>query len=115
IPRLILEKNLYGFDIDDRAAQLSGFALMMRGRADDRRLLSADEPIALNVISIQESKGLSAEQIAKALLPSESRFALVPNTDLLPDTVAHPPLAISETLDVARGEIASMVLYFAEA
>ena len=37
IPRLILEKNLYGLDIDDRAAQLAGFALLMKARADDRR------------------------------------------------------------------------------
>jgi type II restriction/modification system DNA methylase subunit YeeA len=29
IPKLILEKNLYGLEIDERAAQLSGFALMM--------------------------------------------------------------------------------------
>jgi type II restriction/modification system DNA methylase subunit YeeA len=32
IPRLILEKNLHGLDIDGRAAQLSGFALMMKVR-----------------------------------------------------------------------------------
>ena len=38
IPRLILEKNLYGLDIDDRAVQLAAFALMMKGRVDDRRL-----------------------------------------------------------------------------
>ena len=38
ITRLILEKNLFGLDIDGRAAQLTGFALMMKGRADDRRL-----------------------------------------------------------------------------
>ena len=30
IPQLILEKNLFGLDIDDRAAQLSSFALMMK-------------------------------------------------------------------------------------
>ncbi|KDE48194.1 hypothetical protein DI43_05900 [Geobacillus sp. CAMR12739] len=32
IPFLILEKNLYGIDIDDRAAQLAAFALMMKAR-----------------------------------------------------------------------------------
>ena len=67
IPRLILEKNLYGLDIDDRAAQMAGFALMMKARADDRRLL--EEPIALNVLSLQESKGLPQEEIAVALAP----------------------------------------------
>ncbi len=67
IPRLILEKNLFGLDIDDRAAQMAGFALMMKARADDRRLL--EEPIALNVLSLQESKGLPQSEIAVALAP----------------------------------------------
>ena len=34
VPRLIIEKNLFGLDIDERAAQLTAFALMMKGRAD---------------------------------------------------------------------------------
>lgn len=34
---LILEKNLYGLDIDKRAYQLSYFALMMKARGYDRR------------------------------------------------------------------------------
>jgi len=67
IPRLILEKNVFGLDIDDRAAQMAGFALMMKARADDRRLL--EEPIALNVLSLQESKGLPQGEIAEALVP----------------------------------------------
>ena len=41
VAQLILEKNLFGLDIDGRAAQLTGFALMMKGRADDRRLFRA--------------------------------------------------------------------------
>lgn len=36
----ILEHNLYGLDIDDRAAQLSYFAVMMKARQYDRRFLS---------------------------------------------------------------------------
>ncbi|MQY78817.1 MAG: BREX-1 system adenine-specific DNA-methyltransferase PglX [Bacteroidetes bacterium] len=39
IPELIITKNLYGIDIDDRAAQLAGFALMMKGRKYYRRFL----------------------------------------------------------------------------
>jgi type II restriction/modification system DNA methylase subunit YeeA len=65
IPRLILEKNLYGLDIDDRAAQLAGFALLMKARADDRRLF--DNPPKLNVLSLQESTGLDADEIIQAL------------------------------------------------
>ena len=65
IPRLILEKNLYGLDIDERAAQLAGFALLMKARADDRRLL--DNPPKLNVLALQESKGLDADELIQAL------------------------------------------------
>lgn len=37
---LILENNLYGLDIDERAYQLAYFALMMKGRSYDRRFLT---------------------------------------------------------------------------
>lgn len=65
IPRLILQKNLFGLDIDDRAAQLAAFALLMKARADDRRLFN--EPIQLNVLALQESTGLDAAQLAQEL------------------------------------------------
>lgn len=37
IPRLILEKNLYGIEIDQRAGDLAALALTMKARAKDRR------------------------------------------------------------------------------
>jgi type II restriction/modification system DNA methylase subunit YeeA len=37
IPRLILEKNLYGIEIDHRAGDLAAFALTMKARKKDRR------------------------------------------------------------------------------
>lgn len=61
IPRLILENNLYGIDIDTRAAQLSSFALLMKAREDDRRLFS--NPPKLNIIALQDSQDLDADQI----------------------------------------------------
>jgi hypothetical protein len=67
IPRLILEKNLYGLDIDDRAAQLAAFALLMKARADDRRLFN--DPPKLNVLSLRESKGLDLDESATHLAP----------------------------------------------
>lgn len=66
IPRLILEKNLYGLDIDDRAGQLAYFALMMKARSYSRRLfrrVDVDNPIKINVCSIQESNGITKEDI----------------------------------------------------
>ncbi|MBE6418906.1 MAG: BREX-1 system adenine-specific DNA-methyltransferase PglX [Akkermansiaceae bacterium] len=38
--RSIIEKNIYGLDIDDRAAQLAYFAVMMKARQYDRRFLT---------------------------------------------------------------------------
>lgn len=61
IPQLILEKNLYGLDIDDRAAQLAYFALMMKARSYNRRIFR--KPLELNVCSIQESNGILQEAI----------------------------------------------------
>ncbi len=43
ISQLIIEKNLYGVDIDPRAAQLASFVLMMKGRQKHRRFLRAVE------------------------------------------------------------------------
>ena len=65
IPRMILENNLYGLDIDDRAGQLAYFALMMTARSKYRRFFRDIErnPIELNVCSIQESNGLTKEDI----------------------------------------------------
>ncbi|GMQ55526.1 BREX-1 system adenine-specific DNA-methyltransferase PglX [Halopseudomonas aestusnigri] len=69
IPRLILQKNLYGLDIDDRAAQLAGFALLMKAREDDRRLFDEEEsPPHLNVMAIQQSAGLPDEEMAQVIL-----------------------------------------------
>ncbi|EFH8042048.1 BREX-1 system adenine-specific DNA-methyltransferase PglX [Escherichia coli] len=56
IPQLILENNIFGLDIDDRAAQLSGFAMLMLARLDDRRILSPGRSVRLNIVSLQESK-----------------------------------------------------------
>jgi len=67
VPRLILEKNLYGLDIDDRAGQLAAFALLMKARADDRRLFN--DPPKLSVLSLQESKDLVADELAIHLAP----------------------------------------------
>lgn len=52
----ILENNLYGLDIDDRAAQLAYFAVMMKAREYDRKIFSRG--IQPNLYSIQESNGI---------------------------------------------------------
>jgi hypothetical protein len=65
IPRMILQNNLYGLDIDDRAAQLASFALIMKARHYNRRLFREieRESLDLNICSIQESNSIHKEAI----------------------------------------------------
>ena len=57
----ILENNLFGLDIDDRAAQLAYFAVMMKARQYDRRIFSRG--IQPHVYAIVESNGLDRSTI----------------------------------------------------
>ena len=54
--RSIVENNLYGLDIDDRAAQLAYFAVMMKACEYDRRFLRRG--IQPHVCAMQESNGM---------------------------------------------------------
>ena len=57
--RSIVENNLYGLDIDDRAAQLAYFAVMMKACEYDRRFLRRG--IQPHVCAMQESIGMPEE------------------------------------------------------
>ena len=52
---LILQKNLYGLDIDDRAAQLAYFAVMMKARQYDRYFFDRD--VQPHVYAVPETTG----------------------------------------------------------
>src|SRR5699024_1724668 len=65
IPSIILENNLYGLDIDERATQMASFALMMKARENSRSILRKN--IHLNIITNQESNGINRAEIIKAL------------------------------------------------
>lgn len=128
IPALILQKNLFGLEIDDRAAQLAAFALMMKARADYPRIF--DSEAQPNVVSFVESKGLDAEEIHYALmspLPSEKQTIEPPRPDgLLFETennlFTHAAEAkatqtvASRTLpDITKEDIAELVALFENA
>lgn len=55
---MIVEHNLYGLDIDERAAQLSYFAVMMKARQYDRRFFS--RKVQPHVYAIVESNDVDA-------------------------------------------------------
>ena len=53
----ILEHNLYGLDIDDRAYQLAYFAVMMKARQYNRRILNGEN--TCHVYAVQESNPIN--------------------------------------------------------
>jgi type II restriction/modification system DNA methylase subunit YeeA len=72
IPTLILEKNLYGLDIDDRAGQLATFAILMKARSKNRRIFR-NKP-KMNLCSIQESNHIPKEAIEYLVNPKETEL-----------------------------------------
>src|SRR5690625_4601994 len=66
IPRLIIENNLYGLDIDDRAYQLACFSVVMKAMEYNRRFLRSIERdgLKMNLVSIQETNQLTDKDIA---------------------------------------------------
>ena len=57
----ILEHNLYGLDIDDRAFQLAYFAVMMKARQYNRFILNGEA--VCHIYSIQESNGFNPDYL----------------------------------------------------
>ncbi|WP_088049432.1 BREX-1 system adenine-specific DNA-methyltransferase PglX [Virgibacillus dakarensis] len=61
IPKLILENNLYGLDIDPRAAQLAYFSVMMKARSYNSRIFAS--PINTNLHWIEESNVITEQDV----------------------------------------------------
>ena len=57
----ILENNLYGLDIDERAFQLAYFAVMMKARQYHKFILK--KQVQCNIHPIEESNGINVEQL----------------------------------------------------
>ncbi|MBE8950074.1 MAG: BREX-1 system adenine-specific DNA-methyltransferase PglX [Quinella sp. 3Q1] len=59
--RKIVENNLWGLDIDERAAQLAYFAVMIKARNYDRRFFFRDDLPQPHVFAIRESNNLRSD------------------------------------------------------
>lgn len=71
----IVENNIYGLDIDDRAFQLAYFAIMMKARSYNRRFLTLG--IEPNLCAIQESNSIQYDKdMGEFLLSEEHRETL---------------------------------------
>lgn len=66
IPRLIIENNLYGLDIDDRSYQLASFSVVMKALEYNKRFLRSIERdgLTINLAALQETNTLKEEEIA---------------------------------------------------
>lgn len=58
----IVENNLYGLDIDNRAGQLAYFAVMMKARKYNRRILNVETKP--NVTAIQETNSINPDYLS---------------------------------------------------
>jgi hypothetical protein len=74
IPALILEHNLFGIDIDERAAQLAAFALTMKARSYFARFLR--KPVQPNVIALENVNEDIIKQAIKLPLASCRKISL---------------------------------------
>ena len=70
--KLIVEKNLWGLDIDRRAYQLSYFAVMMKARQYNRRILTSG--IKPNLFVIDDNRALTPE-IIEYIADGDSKIA----------------------------------------
>ena len=66
IPALILKNNLFGIDVDKRAAQLTSFALTMKALSYDKDFLK--KQVYPNVVDIKESNLLNSQELKDFIL-----------------------------------------------
>lgn len=115
IPTQILTHNLYGTEIDPRAAALAAFALMMKARARQRRFLRDPAlpniqvigPVEFNATELDQLAGTEAVTQAGRYLWQSFIHADVLGSLIAPDATALPGAKerlasiTSDTLDIS--------------
>lgn len=89
IPALILKNNLYGLDVDKRAAQLAKFSLVMKARSIDNRFFNEDRFVNPRVFEIKDSQlliNLNYKEAMKSLHFSNKSIELA---EFLVDTFQY--------------------------
>ncbi|HUW71179.1 MAG TPA: BREX-1 system adenine-specific DNA-methyltransferase PglX [bacterium] len=71
--RLILEKNLYGLDIDLRASEIACFALIMKAREDDPGILETGKGLRLNLLSFRDCSPVEWADLIQSLNPAKDQ------------------------------------------
>lgn len=115
IPTQILTHNVFGTEIDPRAAALAAFALMMKARACQRRFLRSPvlpnirviEPVEFNATELNQLAGTEADTQAGRYFWQSFIHADVLGSLIAPDAAALPGAKerlasiTSDTLDVS--------------
>ncbi|MGH2544552.1 MAG: BREX-1 system adenine-specific DNA-methyltransferase PglX, partial [Ardenticatenaceae bacterium] len=102
IPRLILEKNLFGMEIDERAGALAAFALVMKAREKDRRFFRRDARPNICVLRpVSFAEGELAHEPWWQGLDEEMREALLHDLHLFREadnfgSLLRPTLAVEQ-------------------
>lgn len=108
IPELILTKNLYGIEVDERAGSLAAFALSMKARDKNRRFLEKNiQPniCVLENISFTDEelapyrKELGQDLFSQPLLQTLGQFAEADNFGSLIQPAMDNPQAALEELE----------------
>jgi hypothetical protein len=79
--RLILEKNLYGLDIDLRASEIACFALIMKAREDDPGILATGKGLRLNLHSFTDLSAADRKEVLQNLNPPLQEIVSSVNRD----------------------------------
>lgn len=115
IPAQILTHNVFGTEIDPRAAALAAFALMMKARARQRRFLRSPvlpnirviEPVEFNATELNQLAGTEDDTQAGRYLWQSFIHADVLGSLIAPDVAALPGAKerlasiTSDTLDIS--------------
>ncbi|WP_163530741.1 BREX-1 system adenine-specific DNA-methyltransferase PglX [Halobacillus ihumii] len=101
IPKLIVEKNLYGLDIDERATQLATLALIMKCREKSRRALK--DNLYPKIYAIKESNGLDLELLkGKLCYSNEERKEIESLFDKFNDSKNYGSLIKVDEVDYKK-------------
>ena len=118
IPFLIINKNLYGLEIDDRAANLASFAVFMKARQYTRKVFQ--EPVKPNILSLQriEFTKDEIESYIKEVKPNLFNVNLEETLSLFNDvkdvgSLLRPKIAKVEDIlsDLNKKEITENIFY----
>jgi type II restriction/modification system DNA methylase subunit YeeA len=110
IPRLIVTRNLYGIEIDQRAGSLAAFALTMKAREKYRRFLTKDKATQPNICVLAnikfEGDELSSymDQVGRDLFtqPLEDTLKKFEEADNFGSLIRPQVDRLSEVLEILR-------------